>query len=59
MTFLRSVSPDEYLNLIYGEAAKSINKEIAEGNNRYSFDVLTAKMARLQLSRSSNLKNFI
>ncbi|HWQ72348.1 MAG TPA: RsiV family protein [Desulfitobacteriaceae bacterium] len=32
------VSPDEYLNLIYGEAAKSINKEIAEGNNRYSFD---------------------
>ena len=32
------ISKDEYLNLIYDEVSKSINKEIANGQNRYNFE---------------------
>ena len=32
------VNKDEYLSLIYDEVSKSINKEIAEGQNRYNFE---------------------
>ena len=52
------VRTDEYLNLIYGEVAKSINKEKAEGNNRYTFDDAYSNDGQAAIKKEFKPENF-
>lgn len=53
-----NVRTDEYLNLISGEIAKSINKEKAEGNNRYTFDDAYSTDGQAAIRKEFKPENF-
>ncbi|WP_425804860.1 RsiV family protein [Desulfitobacterium sp. Sab5] len=52
------VRSDEYLELIYNKITENINKEIAEGNNRYNFNDAYSEDCQTEIKKEFKPDNF-